>query len=411
MKQNGLIGLGSGRLGTTISSVRGGVQIQRERRTSIANPNTPGQVAQRARIKLMSQLGAALNSIIAIPAFKTHTSRNLFSKANIDNVVVQDDVASIDFRKIQLTSSSFGCPAVVIERTQMSGLQVYLASDGRACCNRVVYCLVKVTDSGALSVVDTRVANAAGPDGLFPESFEYVSGQIIVYAYGIRFNTAKAAARYGGYNISTGQGVASLIISRKIALPDFRVTATVAASIVRDTDLPRVDDVNSVPVTGPSVVIGNVNPAVTMTGVNFANHQFELWDSEDGTSLTDGVVMSDGTECVFNFMDVGTFFIKCDGEIMFKLTISPYACFIENVNGVPASIGNYAEVPRNGGRIVVNGYGFNGSWMLQGTGSPGYAGIGEISRDRKTVTFTNAPAARLELKCENIIMLYIHVLS
>lgn len=411
MKQNGIIGLGSGKLGSTISSVRGGVQIQREHRSSIANPSTEGQVAQRARIKLMAQLGAALKAIIAIPPMKLHTSRNLFSKANIGFVEVNDGVASVDYAQIQLTSSSFGCPSVVIARTPSAGVQVSMTSDARGCCNAIVYNLVKVNSNDKLQLVDSVVVTEAGEEGFFDYVFPYIDGRIVVYAYGIRLSSTKARAKYASYRINNGRDVASLVISRKIASPDFRVTCTVADTDEPVSTLPVITAVDAVPVEDGRVVLSDSINSVILQGRNFFDHDWVLMDEVDGTLITNGIINDSGNRVTFSFAEVGTWYILYDNVFILKVIISPYGCYIDNVNGTPASVGKQVSVARAAGRIVVNGSGFAGDWLAKTDGSPGYLEGGTISQDAKSVTFYNPPTGYVYITCNNKWMLFLQVTS
>lgn len=401
MKQNGIIGLGSGKLGSTINSVRGGIQIQREHRSSIANPSTEGQVAQRARIKLMAQLGAALKAIIAIPPMKLHTSRNLFSKANIGFVEVNEGVASIDYSKIQLTSSSFGCPPVVIARTPNAGVRVSMTSDARGCCNAIVYNLVKVNSNDKLQLVDSVVVTEAGEEGFFDYIFPYIDGRIVVYAYGIRLNSTKARAKYASYRINNGRDVASLVISRKIASPDFRMTCTVAATDEPKISLPDVTSVNSVPLLTQSVVITDSNNAIVLRGKFFSGHVWSLMNADGSSVISTGIVSDGGKIVTFDFAQIGTFLVNYDNVFVCKITMSPYGCFIRTVNEVAAAIGDNVNIPYNEGHIVIRGNHFDSSWTARSNGSPGYLAQGNVTANMTIVTFDGAPYGIVHVYCDN----------
>lgn len=400
MKQNGIIGLGSGKLGSTISSVRGGVQIQREHRSSIANPSTEGQVAQRARIKLMAQLGAALKAIIAIPPMKLHTSRNLFSKANIGFVEVNDGVASIDYAKIQLTSSSFGCPSIIIARTPNAGVLVNMTSDARGCCNAVVYNLVKVNSNDKLQLVDSAVVTEAGEEGSFDCVFPYIDGRIVVYAYGIRLNSTKARAKYASYRINNGRDVASLVISRKIASPDFRVTCTVADTDEPEISLPVVSSVNSVPLYTGAVVIPDSNDAIVLRGKYLSGHGWSLLNRDGSSVIRTGVVGDAGKMVTFDFAQIGTFLVKYDDVLVCKITMSPYGCYIAYVNDVAAAIGDNVSIPYNEGHIVIRGNRFESYWTARSNGSPGYLAQGNVTENKTKVTFDGAPNRIVHVYCD-----------
>ena len=54
MKLNGIVGKGTGKLGASVFAISGGEQIVRQYNPVVSNPNTDAQVAQRAKLKLMS---------------------------------------------------------------------------------------------------------------------------------------------------------------------------------------------------------------------------------------------------------------------------------------------------------------------------------------------------------------------
>lgn len=411
MKQNGIIGLGSGKLGSTISSVRGGVQIQREHRASIANPSTEGQVAQRARIKLMSQLGAALKAIIAIPPMKLHTSRNLFSKANIGLVEVANGVAQIDYSKIQLTSSSFGFPHLMCQVGSNFGIRVWLSSDARACCDRVVYNVVKVNSNGSLQIIDSKVQSDLDEDGLFWTQFPFVDGKLVIYAYGIKFYSTKARAKYSSYSIGSGQDIATLIINRKIASPDFRVTCTVAHVYTPESNFPTISLVNNIPVEDGFAVLSDANDAIILEGRNFFGEEWSLKNAFNGTLISSGIVGEHGVRVTFGFAEIGTWAVYYGEQYMLKVVISPYGCYIDNVNETPASVGEQLAVARAAGRIVVNGRNFAGTWVARGSGSPAFYEQGTVSYDYKSVTFYAAPTGDIAITCDNKEILNLNITS
>ena len=65
-KVTSLYGKTMGKSGSVVFSTSGGFTIAREYNPHVANPISPSQVNQRARMKLMSQLSAALSPVIAM---------------------------------------------------------------------------------------------------------------------------------------------------------------------------------------------------------------------------------------------------------------------------------------------------------------------------------------------------------
>ena len=76
MKLYGLFGKGSGKLGSSVFAISSGEQIVREYNPVVENPNTPAQVEQRAKFKLLSQLASDLASALAFKKEGLVSTRN-----------------------------------------------------------------------------------------------------------------------------------------------------------------------------------------------------------------------------------------------------------------------------------------------------------------------------------------------
>lgn len=218
---------GSGKLGNTIYYQSGGVTMTRDYRPSISNPNTPEQVGQRARFKLMSQVAASMASVIVIPKKGLVSSRNQFVKKNFDKSFVSGSEAGLFIEDIQLTGGSAGLPGVNIERNANNNkLNVQLAGNVLNAVSRVVYNAFSVSTEGSLQLVGSVVATAPGADGSFPAELPNATSDVVVYAYGMKDTNTKATAKYGNYNVSSGEDVAKLIMSRKLKNSDYQLTET-----------------------------------------------------------------------------------------------------------------------------------------------------------------------------------------
>ena len=95
MKLNGLLGTGSGKLGTSVFTTVKGTQIVRQYQPTVNNPSTNLQVSQRSRFKLVSQIAASMADVIAIPRNGIISSRNLFVKKNMPAVLGGVDRKSV----------------------------------------------------------------------------------------------------------------------------------------------------------------------------------------------------------------------------------------------------------------------------------------------------------------------------
>lgn len=113
----GITGKLSGKMGSAVFRVRNGAQVVTQYNPIVKNPDTAGQQEARAKFKLLSQLGAIMESGFGTMAVTKRagksapTQRNAFMQLNYPLVAVDmsSDVperATIPMERIQLTKSS-----------------------------------------------------------------------------------------------------------------------------------------------------------------------------------------------------------------------------------------------------------------------------------------------------------------
>lgn len=113
----GITGKLSGKMGSAVFRVRNGAQVVTQYNPIVKNPDTAGQQEARAKFKLLSQLGAIMESGFGTMAVTKRagksapSQRNAFMQLNYPLVAVDmsSDVperASIPMQSIQLTKSS-----------------------------------------------------------------------------------------------------------------------------------------------------------------------------------------------------------------------------------------------------------------------------------------------------------------
>lgn len=231
MKLSGITGKGTGKLGSSVFAVNSGEQIVRQYQPVVANPSTEGQVEQRSKLKLMSQLAAAYATVLAFRKDGMKSARNLFISKNIANVSFAEETATINLPAMQLTAGSTGIPAVTVLRDGTTALNVALESSAANVCARVVYVAMEKTTDGSVRYLDSAVVNTAGNDGTFPGTLAYTANEVVVYAYGIKDISSNASSIFGNYAVSTGTQVASLIASRSMSASDFGFTKTVGIQL------------------------------------------------------------------------------------------------------------------------------------------------------------------------------------
>ena len=221
-----IVGRPTGKVGSLVFSVSGGQGIVREYNPNVKNPNTLGQVNQRSRLKLASQLAAALATVIVIPREGLVTSRNKFIKINMDFITANNGQAMISYENIQLTNGVAGLPGVRASRDSEGALNIFLDADASKAVSRVVYVVFKKTAENQLQFMDSAIVSNAGENGTFPASVVDFDGDVIIWAYGMKDANSSAAAKYGNYTVKTGEDIAQLVMSRKLASGDYQFTKT-----------------------------------------------------------------------------------------------------------------------------------------------------------------------------------------
>lgn len=230
MKLNGLLGTGSGKLGTSVFTTVKGTQIVRQHQPVVTNPSTKLQVAQRSRFKLVSQIAASMAGVIAIPRIGLTSSRNLFIKKNMPAVLGDVEGAQVSYEKLQLTNGTAALPDIVVYRTS-GELSLKLASNASQMVNRVIYCIFKKSSENQLMLNNSTIVSVAGEDGSFKLEIDDIAGDLAIYAYGMKDTSASASATFGNYKVTNASDIATLVSNRSISTKDFIFTKTRGTTI------------------------------------------------------------------------------------------------------------------------------------------------------------------------------------
>lgn len=231
MKLNGIIGKGTGKLGSSVFAISGGEQVVREYNPVVSNPNTDAQVAQRAKLKLMSQLGATLAPVLGFAKMGLVSARNQFVSKNIGLATFGEEKASVDVTAIQLTPSHTSFPTLTSEPAGSGAINVELGAAAAADIKRVVYAVYKKTEDSDLIYVASQVVTEAGADRVFPAQFSVGDGRFIVYAYGVKDNNVNSTVKYENYVTSAGGDVATLDVIKLLRTSDYGLTMTCAVDV------------------------------------------------------------------------------------------------------------------------------------------------------------------------------------
>lgn len=224
----GLFGAMTGKLADTVMVVRNGEQLARKYQPVVSNPSTEGQIAQRAKMKLMSQLSAVMAPVIAMRREGAVSSRNLFVKYNFRAATFVGDTADIELADIKLTKSVVSLPALSAA-IQASVLTVALTGSEPS-LDRVVYCVFRKESDNTLRLVGSQVVSTPGTSQTFSTTFNVNPSPHVVYAYGIRENSERARVAFGDMEAPTAETVAKLITSSVLLESDVTLTETRYAS-------------------------------------------------------------------------------------------------------------------------------------------------------------------------------------
>lgn len=318
MKLRGILGTASGKLGEGVAATVAGQTIMRQYQPNVKNPNTDAQVAQRARMKLASQLAAAMSPVIVIGKQGLQSSRNLFIKRNMQFITGSVEGAECQYDKLQITAGSVALPAVTATPNGTSNIAVALAESAAGIASRITYCIFRVSEDKQLVFAGSTIVSEAGADGTFPGTLPYVDGDAVVYAYGMRDTTENATAKYENYQIETADGLASLLTNHSLQASAYSFTATsglalntwvnpypgATAEIFFDDDTQESISLNSQNVHVGSKIFSTFNVLGVEQGVNM---WIECPDGEGGTKIgvaAYGVITEGVSGYIVDFDDV-----------------------------------------------------------------------------------------------------------
>lgn len=307
-KVTSLYGKTTGKIGSIVFATSGGETIAREYNPHVANPNTIAQVNQRARMKLLSQLSAALSPVIAMTKNGLTSKRNKFVKKNFGSTYALNGTAQISYENVQLTEGSAGLPQVLASFNTSPNVPpmpiVALAEDPSSSISRVVYCVFVKSDESRLTFVASHIATKRGMTlykfvAEFPELLYDASGnnpeftkEYVIYAYGMADTSEKATARYGNLNVQSASDIATLVGNRTISFEDYQFTQTRGTTVGQgsggDTPTPAGQARVFVTALGDGGTVSGggtfeIGTQVTVTATAANGFSFRAW-IKNGTS-------------------------------------------------------------------------------------------------------------------------------
>lgn len=221
MKLQGFVGKGTGKLGASVWVVRKGEQIVREYTAKVTNPNTPAQVGQRAKFKLLTQLGAVVAG--AGLFFRNlnagESMRNAFMRANMGAVTLAPagDVALLNVGAVVLTDGHTTAPSATFNRTT-SVLTVDVTDSAMSDIMGVGYAVITLPDTGRVLGYSARAEKVDGATSITAAIIAppAMVTKTNVLVWGYRFADAAARAKYESIAASETQEVISLEFERML---------------------------------------------------------------------------------------------------------------------------------------------------------------------------------------------------
>lgn len=228
MKLAGIVGTGSGKLGSSVFATVSGQQIVRQYQPVVSNPATEGQTAQRAKLKLMSQLGAAMAPVIVMRKDGLVSARNKYIKRNIQNASVNEGTAQVDVPALQITDGVGNVGDVTSVYAQGSVAVMVSNIDPNA--SRVVFILFRKNDDGTLSLFGSSVKAVTGsPSDYTQATFAAGPAKSVAYVYTISDVDGRAKARFEQYSVNDAVQIATLVAGRSINVDEYRFSGTAGA--------------------------------------------------------------------------------------------------------------------------------------------------------------------------------------
>lgn len=235
MKLQGFVGKGSGKLGASVWTVRKGVQVVREYTDKVSNPNTPAQVGQRAKFKLLTQLGAVVagDGMFFRNINPGESMRNAFMRANMPAVTLSPtgNVALLNVGAVVLTDGHTTAPNATFNRST-GALSVDLSATAMSDIMGIGYAVITLPEVGRVIGYSARAEKTEGETTI---TATIVAGPTLmnktnVLIWGYRFADAAARAKYEAIAATETADVVSLEFNRMLREGLIEPTQTAVAN-------------------------------------------------------------------------------------------------------------------------------------------------------------------------------------
>jgi hypothetical protein len=230
----------TGKKAGVVTYEAGGQLIAREYNPHPANPRTLKQIQQRAKIKLLSQMGALMRFYIAIFPTDGRSARAQFSSINWKKISAQDETAQINYTQIEISASTFPLPTIDRSVTLIEDhwrKRIYVTEEPAEEIKRVFYFIFRKDLNGSLVLADyylsERRSTPANP-GYFNwagATFEIDDSghslyDYVVYAVAMCDKSEEATEYFLNLDVDYIEQVGRLISEKLITAADYYFTET-----------------------------------------------------------------------------------------------------------------------------------------------------------------------------------------
>ena len=238
-----------GKVGGLITYKVGDNVCFRALQAHVNNPRTEKQTAHRAKIKLLSQLGAVFRPIIAIFPTSGKSSRSIFARLNYHQITARSTTAEINYTSVTLTDSNRPITQVTKDVAFLpSGVRklIGLPDEPTQDIKRVFYYLFSKTDNGKLCFVDFYLSEIRWSSrnplyfcwALAPFEIDEqgkATKDYVVYAIGMGDNSQEATDYWETLDVPNIELLGQIIAEGIISDNDYYFTATTSFSWFRGT--------------------------------------------------------------------------------------------------------------------------------------------------------------------------------
>lgn len=215
MKLTGILGKGSGKLGSSVFAINSGEQIVREYNPRVSNPKTEAQVTQRAKFKLLSQLGTIFSGVYGFKKMGLTSARNQFVSVNMSAVSATADGANANLTELLIAKGKKVLGGLICETLEGGKVSAKVKNDDITKLSGVIFAFFQVDENNEMKLVSRQLVTETDGQGFYNAENVNLVPAYAVYAYGIRYDSNAASQLYGDLEFSqTSGGVENSIIDK-----------------------------------------------------------------------------------------------------------------------------------------------------------------------------------------------------